>query len=412
MTANIDKQLELNSLIEYSQLINTNLNQEFILGHILLSIMGKMLITKGMVLTNDNRINSPENSYIIKASKGVDKKLSGLSIVTEFPKEPYFELSAIENPSTFLADNGFNFFFKIYFINKLVGILCLGNKISRNSIDKNEFIFIETMLNISAPAIENSMKFDEITRLNNSLSSQLQQLKSLFELSKEFNSNFQDREKIVKLLRYSLLGNFGVKDLVIFSKFRSEDYYIIHSEKNFVLDTKLSEELGSIKEAEIIDNSNLSPLRKLLFENNINLLIPISSNNKVETIVCIGHKLNKTEFTLSDIQFLESIVNLSVISIDNSLLFDEYTEKLKIENELNIAREMQIALLPKSLPEAKGYDLYAVNYPASQVGGDYYDIIKLSDSEFAFVIADVSGKGTPASLLMSNIQSAVHSYLK
>jgi len=412
MTANIDKQLELNSLIEYSQLINTNLNQEFILGHILLSIMGKMLITKGMVLTNDNRINSPENSYIIKASKGVDKKLSGLSIVTEFPKEPYFELSAIENPSTFLADNGFNFFFKIYFINKLVGILCLGNKISRNSIDKNEFIFIETMLNISAPAIENSMKFDEITRLNNSLSSQLQQLKSLFELSKEFNSNFQDREKIVKLLRYSLLGNFGVKDLVIFSKFRSEDYYIIHSEKSIVLDTKLSEELAGIKEAEIIDNSNLSPLRKLLFENNINLLIPISSNNKVETIVCIGHKLNKTEFTLSDIQFLESIVNLSVISIDNSLLFDEYTEKLKIENELNIAREMQIALLPKSLPEAKGYDLYAVNYPASQVGGDYYDIIKLSDSEFAFVIADVSGKGTPASLLMSNIQSAVHSYLK
>ncbi|MCY7363587.1 MAG: PP2C family protein-serine/threonine phosphatase, partial [Ignavibacteria bacterium] len=114
----------------------------------------------------------------------------------------------------------------------------------------------------------------------------------------------------------------------------------------------------------------------------------------------------------TDIEFLESIVNLSLISIQNSNLFQEYLDKQKIENELKIAREIQLALLPTNIPEIKGYEISGMNLPAMQVGGDYYDIIKLTETKFAIVIADVSGKGTPASLLMANIQSAVHSYLK
>jgi len=66
----------------------------------------------------------------------------------------------------------------------------------------------------------------------------------------------------------------------------------------------------------------------------------------------------------------------------------------------------------KEIPSVKGYSAAGCNIPALHVGGDYYDIIKLTDDKYAIVIADVSGKGTPASLLMSNIQSAVHSFLK
>lgn len=117
-------------------------------------------------------------------------------------------------------------------------------------------------------------------------------------------------------------------------------------------------------------------------------------------------------YSETDIEFLESIVNLSLISIQNSDLFQEYIDKLKIENELSIAREIQLALLPSKIPDISGYDIAGMNLPALQVGGDYYDVVKLTDTKSAIIIADVSGKGTPASLLMANIQSAVHSYLK
>ncbi|MCX6165260.1 MAG: hypothetical protein NTU73_10465, partial [Ignavibacteriae bacterium] len=117
--------------------------------------------------------------------------------------------------------------------------MCLGKKISNDIITKEETTFIETMLNISAPAIENSLKFYEIKVLNNDLNTQINQLKSLFELSKELNSNFQDRDKIIKLLNYTLLGNFGVKDLLIFSKFRSEKFYLLNYKKNIFVDDEL-----------------------------------------------------------------------------------------------------------------------------------------------------------------------------
>jgi sigma-B regulation protein RsbU (phosphoserine phosphatase) len=136
------------------------------------------------------------------------------------------------------------------------------------------------------------------------------------------------------------------------------------------------------------------------------------NNEKVENLVCLGSKLNKTKYSESDIEFLESIINLSIISIENTILFQEYLDKQKIEDELRIAREIQVALLPKEIPRIKNYQIAAENIPALQVGGDYYDLIKLSETKLALVIADVSGKGTPASLLMANIQSAVHSFLK
>lgn len=406
----IKKQIELNSLIEFSQLINSNLNLDFIFGNILLSIMGKMMITKGMFLVKNH--SNGGDKFIISTVKGLSQNYKNQEIEYTFPRLSIFNSEDFEDKDNFFVKNDFNFFFKIYFTNKLLGVLCLGKKISKGIITKEETTFIETMLNISAPAIENSLKFYEIKVLNNDLNTQINQLKSLFELSKELNSNFQDRDKIIKLLNYTLLGNFGVKDLLIFSKFRSEKFYLLNYKKDIFVDNKLLIALEEITEPVLIKEVSDNFAVNILYKNNYKLLFPIKNNGKVETLICLGNKINKKDFTKEDLQFLESILNLSIISIDNTILFKEYIEKQKIENELIIAREMQIALLPKELPIINNYGISAVNIPAMQVGGDYYDIVRLSDTKFAFVIADVSGKGTPASLLMSNIQSAIHSFLK
>ena len=408
-TNTTQKQLELNSLIEFSQLINSNLNLDFILGNILLSIMGRMMITKGVMLICKPNFS---NYFSIASSKGVASIKQGKSLEIDFPKEPFFIFNEVVPPEL-LKESGLNYFFKIYFLNKFLGVLCLGEKPGSVPLEKNEIIFIETLLNISSTSIENTLKFTEIKSLNVELSSKVSKLNSLFELSKIFNSNFQNKDEIVKLLSYTLLGNYGIRDLIIFSKYRSDNFYILTANDSSQIPEFEYHNYSDISESKILTQDETNPLLKYLYDKNYELIIPVlNSKGSTESLACLGKKLNKTPYKPEDIEFIESIINLSVISIDNTILFLESLEKQAMENELKIARDIQLALLPKVIPEIPGYQISGVNKPALHIGGDYFDILKLNENHFAIVIADVSGKGTPASLLMANIQSAVHSFMK
>ncbi len=109
----------------------------------------------------------------------------------------------------------------------------------------------------------------------------------------------------------------------------------------------------------------------------------------------------------SDLEFIYSLGNLAIISLENTRLFYEAVEKQKMENELNIARDIQKGLLPRSLPTIPGLELAALNISSKQVGGDYYDVVVLENGTCVIAIGDVSGKGTPASLLMANVQATI-----
>ena len=407
------KEIELNSLIEFSQLLNSNLDLQFVLRNILLSIMGKMLISKGLVLIKKD-FNSPVNEFSPEAFRGITKdKLPDIINLTS-PKQAYYHIDEMESDKELFASLGLTYFFKIYFQSKLLGILCIGKKLNAQpEITKSEIIFIETVLNISASSIENTIKFNEITSLNKNLGGKVSQLKSLFELSKEFNSNILNKEKILKLLSYTLLGNLGVRDFIILTKNPLGKYVLLKDNRMIDIGCYDTSFFSSLLTPHFIKDHKQNDCLDYLAEKGFELMIPtINNKNEVDNIIVLGKKLNRSEYKPEDIEFLQSIVNLSVISLENSNLFDEYLEKKKIESELKIAREIQVALLPKFIPKIKCYDVIAENIPALHVGGDYFDIIKLTEDKYALVIADVSGKGTPASLLMSNIQSSVHSYLK
>ncbi|MBS1493799.1 MAG: PP2C family protein-serine/threonine phosphatase [Bacteroidetes bacterium] len=411
-TESEQKQLELNSLIEFSQTLNGNLDLDFIFRNILLSIMGKMLISKALVLIKKDFTNGTE-VYLPITSRGIDLKSIPKEMELVFPKIPFFHADELETCHK-LKDYDLKYFFKIYFQNKLLGVLCIGNKLGAGTteLSKSEIVFIETMLNISASAIENTLKFTEIKALNQNLNSKIQQLKSLFELSKEFNSNILNKENILKLLNFSLLGNFGIRDYAIISKDKEDKLYLMKENKNVNLEDFDVEILNTMNKPYMIREENDNEFLDSLYKKHYELIIPTVNDGKTDNIIILGKKLTPKPYSESDLEFLESIVNLSVMSIENSMLFDEFLDKKKIESELRIAREIQIALLPKNIPQVKDYDITATNIPALHIGGDYFDVIKLNENKVALIIADVSGKGTPASLLMSNIQSAVHSYLK
>ncbi|MCX7833490.1 MAG: PP2C family protein-serine/threonine phosphatase [Ignavibacteria bacterium] len=406
------KQLELNTLIEFSNLINSNLDLNFILNNILLTLMGRMLISKSLLLIKTPNLEK-KNEFIIKASKGTTDGTNGSIVEFDLPTESFFT-DDIEQPKPqIIIDNNIKYFFKIYFQNKLLGILGLGEKINKQPLSKREIIFIETILNISSTTIENTLKFEEIKKLNLELSNKINKLNSLFELSKEFNTNFLDKSKIINLLSYTLLGNFGIKDLIIISKYRADDYYILSKTPGLKVPDFKNYRIPELKKYQILNKNIEDKFLKIFADSGFELVIPIFSNDtNLESIVFLGKKLNSTPYNEDDISFLEAIMNLSVIALENSILFKDSIEKEILENQLKIARDIQKALLPKEIPQPEGYAIFASNIPALQIGGDYFDILKLTDNLFAIAIADVSGKGTPAALLMANLQSLVRSYLR
>jgi serine phosphatase RsbU (regulator of sigma subunit) len=85
----------------------------------------------------------------------------------------------------------------------------------------------------------------------------------------------------------------------------------------------------------------------------------------------------------------------------------EASERGRLEQEMTIARDIQMELLPRTFPRIPGLDMFAFTVPARHVGGDCYDVIDIGDGRLAVTIGDVSGKGTPAAILMANVQAAV-----
>jgi sigma-B regulation protein RsbU (phosphoserine phosphatase) len=114
------------------------------------------------------------------------------------------------------------------------------------------------------------------------------------------------------------------------------------------------------------------------------------------------------DFTSTDARLLSLFANQAAAAIETARLHGEAIEKERIERELELAAAIQREILPRSLPSIPGLELAAANVPTRQVGGDYYDLFPLSEGRLGFLVADVSGKGVPAALLVSTVHSAVH----
>ncbi len=114
------------------------------------------------------------------------------------------------------------------------------------------------------------------------------------------------------------------------------------------------------------------------------------------------------DFTPTDARLLSLFANQAAAAIETARLHKEAIEKERIERELELAAAIQREILPRALPRVAGVELAAANVPTRQVGGDYYDLFPLSGGRLGFLVADVSGKGVPAALLVSTVHSAVH----
>lgn len=137
------------------------------------------------------------------------------------------------------------------------------------------------------------------------------------------------------------------------------------------------------------------------------LVVPFLFKGRLLGFMSIGRRLSGNYYAFIDVELLETLCDQASVAIENASLYLATVEKQKMEQELEVAREIQRRLLPKAFPEIRGLRTHGMNKPSKHVGGDYYDIIPLGAGKVAVVIADVAGKGVPAALLMASLQSSL-----
>jgi sigma-B regulation protein RsbU (phosphoserine phosphatase) len=290
----------------------------------------------------------------------------------------------------------------------ILGIVGFAPAASKDRLGKTQETYVKSLANIAAGAIAKGLVVSELYDVNRRLDGKIQELKTLFEVSKEFNG-ILDTEQLVKLLLFAIMGQVGTTKYVLLLR-QLGTMNTVASRLNVELGDEVTGYLHEVA-APVIVEALTEPhnvaVRARLQDAGIEAIIPLQVQNETKGILALGPKLHGGAYAPADIEFLMSLGNLAIVSLENIRLFGDAIERQKLEDELVIAREIQRALLPSKLPEIPGFDVAAVNISSKQVGGDYYDVIALEDGKYMIAVGDVAGKGTPASLLMANLQATI-----
>src|SRR3989339_1037256 len=396
---NLKARRNLKALVELSRVINSSLDLEFILNNLLLTCLGKFLTTRGFIALNLNGSLQP------RAKKGItDEQFQNFPVIknkTELQSEQFKE---------YLTSINILAFDEICSFQECLGIIALGEKLNKAPYSDDDLEFLHTITNIAATAIQNSLMLSELKKTNRILDSRISRLNSLFELSKEFGL-FSESTKVARLLVYSVIGQFLVQKFAVVS-FEGKNLKILESKfpqdellnALKIYNTKLI--TNSITKKEI--ETNYTDLQKF----GIELIVPMQLQGETKGLILLGKRGSDSEYSEADIEYIYSVGSLAIVSIENQRLFKEALEKQKLEEDLEIAHDIQKNLLPHKIPQFSNFDVVANTVFSKQVGGDYYDVITLDNNNFCVAIADVSGKGVSAALMMANLQAFLKTICK
>ena len=141
------------------------------------------------------------------------------------------------------------------------------------------------------------------------------------------------------------------------------------------------------------------------------IVVPIIKNNRaIGALDVESDKLGA--FNDTDLQILSFFADAASMSIEKAMLHHEILEKKKVEKQLQIASEVQSRLLPQSPPKVKGYEFAGLCIPTYEIGGDYFDYIQIDEDNLAITVADISGDGIPAALIMTAFRALLRSHIK
>lgn len=225
------------------------------------------------------------------------------------------------------------------------------------------------------------------------------QLYWLLQITKAINYNLPAAE-LFRIYEQVMREQLKVRRLVFFVKERKWSKILSYGVPEDFLSGDLESKFGELNELQF-NNVHMPG-----WVEGFDSIIPVFHDGHALAYAFIGDLHNENVEHLKDIlPFIHTVTNIIVVAIENKRLTRESILQAQLQRELELAAEMQAMLFPDVLPENNDFDLAATSIPHQQVGGDYYDYVKLNEDEYLICLADVSGKGVSAALLMSNFQA-------
>ena len=397
------EQLDLRAISETSKLLSSSIDLEFVLDNLLLILMSKLLVSRAVFFLYDPLYNT----YRVAAVKGLSRLKKGEQL--SFPRPRHWK----DIPEA-LQEFPFKLVVPVDFQERHIGVVALGNKVTGEDFSSDELAFIQTLVSLASTAIHNALIVEELKQANRELDARLQALNTLFDLAQEFNASL-DREHRLKLLTYALMGQLLVRKFMFLLR-RPSEQGVCEGESFEIVAARgvprisiapdLMKRLCTLAELVLLSDAD-DPLWMPFKKNGFVLVLPLQLQGETRGILCLGPKMTGEPYLPEDIEFLYALGTLALISIQNIYLIEELIEKERLEEEIRLAREIQERLLPRSLPCFPGLQMAAIALPSREVAGDYYDVLKLSSEQLLVAIADVTGKGVPAALLMANLQASL-----
>ena len=247
------------------------------------------------------------------------------------------------------------------------------------------------------------MSEKRINLLETKLEFQEFKLNSLLEITNAINSNLPI-EKLIEIFHFILKEQLHFSKILLLHQQQKWEVLLKTGIKGSIVTDGLVKILARSKEITTIDSSPDQLLSKFqtivpVFHQKEPLAYLLLSENHFDELSSKEH--------LNNLRFIQTLANIIVVAIENKRMNLQHIKQVRLKKELEVASEMQKMLFPTSLPSNKQMDLSAKHTSRHQVGGDYYDFIPLNEDEFIFCIADVSGKGISAAMLMANFQATI-----
>ncbi|AWW29880.1 siderophore-interacting protein [Echinicola strongylocentroti] len=231
------------------------------------------------------------------------------------------------------------------------------------------------------------------------------ELKALLEITQAINEN-KNEEVLFTIFKFTCLVHLNIKALVLYVADQNGfEERVKHGVKQNIP--------AMIPHGDVDDNRDIGKLNLVMPPEysftELDIYVPVYHKDKMLAILLLKTKDSDKNL---DLDFTQALTNILVVALENKRFARRQLEQERLKKEVEIASNVQRMLFPAELPETERLNATVTYFPHSTVGGDYYDLIRKSENEVFFCIADVSGKGMPAALLMSNFQAALRTLLR
>lgn len=230
------------------------------------------------------------------------------------------------------------------------------------------------------------------------------QINSLLTITQAINENVA-ADGLFNMYNSFLRWEIGIRKMALFFK-ESGKWECMSSSgiEETLLDHDINAELTRFRSKQGLENSDHPLFREF------DLVIPVMHKNEPIAYAFIGG-FGDEDDVYNKVQFVTTITNVIAVAIENKRLFKQQLRQEVLNREVEVAAEIQRTLVPSHLPSSKHYQLSSIYKPHFAVGGDYYDVVEFPEGSIAFCIADITGKGVSAALLMANFQANFHALI-